>query len=188
MNIYHSSLEAIEQVTAQLQRARCRHCRTQGQLVSHGYVQRKSPHGKPPQRVGKRVYCSPRYGRSGCGRTMQLYLACTLVYLHAKGSAVVAFMAALQRGVGIGRAYREATGAQEPRNGFRWLEKLAAMTVVFRAALRLPVLAAPPDASLNRAHPRHTLIVSTFRNLLAQWGSPLCAQFQTAQQRSFIRP
>lgn len=188
MNIYHPSLEAMEQVTAQLHEAVCRYCRTAGQLVSHGYVYKKSSHGKPPRRVGKRVFCSTRYGRVGCGRTVQLYLDCALVYLHATGATVVDFVAALLRGVRIQRAYREATGANEARNGFRWLRKLAAMIPVFRATVQQPVLEGPPREPLNRVNPRRALIVSTFRNLLAQYGSPLCARFQTAQQRSLIRP
>jgi hypothetical protein len=44
-----------------LQNAVCRHCQAEGQLVSHGCVYKKSSTGKPTRRVGKRVYCSPRY-------------------------------------------------------------------------------------------------------------------------------
>ncbi len=187
METYFSSLDAIEQVTAQLQDAVCRYCQTEGQLVSHGYAYKKSSKGKPTQRVGKRVFCSTRYGRSGCGRTMQLYLTCALVYLHVAGAVVIDFVAALRRGVSIDRAYRDATGACDARNAFRWLDKLAAMLPVFRAALGQPPLETSPGEPLNRANSRRAFIVSTFRGLDAQFGSPLCAMFQATWQRSFIR-
>ena len=187
MEIYYPSLEAIEQVTAQLQNKVCCHCQTKGQLVSHGRVYKKSSAGQPTRWVGKRVYCSPRYGRSGCGRTMQLYLATALVYLHVARTAVVDFVNALYRGLRIELAYRLATGARDTRSAFRWLDKLFTMGPVFRAALAQPPLDASPPQALNRANHRRGFIVSTFRGLITQFGTPLCAAFQSACQRSFIR-
>ncbi|MER2491631.1 hypothetical protein [Catenovulum sediminis] len=48
----------------------CQHCACSNSWVSHGFIYRQSG-----LKVGKRILCANRYGKSGCGRTLALYLA-----------------------------------------------------------------------------------------------------------------
>jgi hypothetical protein len=113
--------------------------------------------GAAPQAVGKRVFCSNRYQHSGCGRTIQLYLAVTVRYLHHAGSAVAAFVLALIAGTTIERAYRLAIGATTPRHAYRWLQRLGAQTSAYRSVAHRPAWqdsAAPTRSPLeNRSTP-----------------------------------
>ncbi|MBI1889498.1 MAG: hypothetical protein HYS18_02500 [Burkholderiales bacterium] len=186
MQLYYSSLQAIEQQTMQLDDEPCRHCRQSHHLISHGFI-RKKRSGAEPEAVGKRVYCSNRNRHTGCGRTVQLYIDSTIRYLRHAGECVVAFALSLIKGLTIQYAYHAATGtdADTPRNAYRWLHRLSAQLSVWRSLAHKPPL---QDAGANaaaHAGPRQ-LLTSTFAALLQHFGQPLCAHYQRHTQRPFL--
>ena len=185
MQIYYSSLEAIEQQTRQLNHEQCAHCKQTHQLVSHGFIRKKRV-GDEPEAVGKRVFCSNRLNHTGCGRTVQLYLDSTLRYLHYAGIAVVAFVLALITGMTIRRAYHHATGAATPRHAYRWLNRLGAQMSAYRSLSHRPALQGTGLGVAANRPLRWVLLTSTFKGLLLQFGQPLCAGYQRQLQRSFL--
>lgn len=186
MQTYYPSLDAIHQQTMQLAPEQCQHCRQTHQLVSHGFVRKKRA-GGDPYPVGKRVFCSNRHHRTGCGRTMQLVLDSTLRYMHHAGSAVVAFVLWLLAGVSIALAYTHATQAQSPRHAYRWLHRLEAQMSVYRSLFHQPPLNEQPPPFGVRPHGlRRTLLASTFAALLSRFKQPLCQTFQSQLQRPFV--
>jgi hypothetical protein len=185
MQHYYPSLQAIEQRTMQLEHAQCTHCKQTQQLVSHGFIRKKRV-GAEPEAVGKRVFCSNRHHRTGCGRTMQLSIDSTIRYLHHAGSCVVAFVLALIAGMTIGHAYHHATGAATPRHAYRWLNRLCAQLSIYRSLLhRAPLSNAVPIIAANRPV-RLLSLMSTFKLLLQQFKQPLGASYQLQLQRSFL--
>lgn len=185
MQIFYPNLSAIEQQTRQLDDASCRHCGKTQQLVSHGFVYKKRA-GAEPQAVGKRVFCSNRKRRTGCGRTMRLYLDSTVRWLHHAGAHVVAFMLALIAGRTVQQAYGQATGATDPRHAWRWLDRLCAQLSSYRSLAHQPPLPGA-DATAAASRPvRHGLLASTCTQLLQRFGPPLCANYQRHTQRSFL--
>jgi hypothetical protein len=185
MQIYYASLSAIDQQTMQLDHARCRHCQKAHQLVSHGFIYKKQPRADPAA-VGKRVFCSNRNCRTGCGRTMRLYLDANVRSMHYAGACVVAFVLALIAGMTIERAYAHATGAATPRNAYRWLDRLGAQLSVYRSLSHRPALQdAAPGVAANRPL-RLVSLGSTFKALLQRFAQPLCAVYQSQLQRSFL--
>jgi hypothetical protein len=193
MQTYYPSLQAIHQQTLQLKLEQCKHCQQTQQLVSHGFIRKKRNCGDP-QAVGKRVFCSNRHHRTGCGRTMQLYLDSTLRYLHHAGSAVVAFVLSLLAGFSIALAYLQATGTDTPRHAYRWLHRLHAQISLYRSLFHQPLAeqqqqtttVATPDQS-HRPHAlRRSLLASTFGALLKRFKQPLCQAYQAKLQRPFF--
>jgi hypothetical protein len=190
MQIYYPSLSAIEQQTMQLYEVACRHCQKTGQLISHGFIYKKQL-GTDPVTMGKRVYCSNRHKHTGCGRTIQLDLDQTVRYLHSTGAAVVAFVLSLIAGVPIQQAYQGATGTATPRNAYRWLNRLCEQLSTYRSLAHQMPLANPTATALamgvaaNRPL-RMQLLLPTFGSLLARFGQPLCAVYQSALQRSLL--
>jgi transposase-like protein len=185
MQIYYPSLQAIEQRTMQLDTARCPHCGQSHQLVSHGFIRKKQVQAEQ-QVVGKRVLCSNRYHRTGCGRTMQLYLDTTVRYLHHTGNAVVAFVLSLMAGMSIQAAYHHATGTATARHAYRWLHRLAAQSSAYRSVPHRPPLQdAASDAVANRPA-RLGALMSTFTALLHALGQRPCSAYQLQLQRSFL--
>jgi hypothetical protein len=185
MKIYYPSVHAIQQQTLQLDHEQCSHCKQSQQLVSHGFIHRKRV-GALPAAIGKRVFCSNRRRRTGCGRTVQLYLDSTLRYLHYAAGVVEAFLLALLAGMTIQRAYLEATGTEVPRNAYRWLSKVWAQLSAYRSLLHQPQLPDMPQTATANRPLRRCLLMATAEMLLRQWGPPLCAGFQRKWQRSFL--
>ena len=184
MHIYYPDLAAIELQTRQLECERCPHC-GQMQLVSHGYVYKKCV-GAEPQAVGKRVICANRR-RDGCGRTVRLYLDSTVRYLHYAGTQVVAFVLALMAGLRVQPAYCQATGTAEPRNAWRWLNRLHGQLSCYRSlSHRAPLPEADGDAPGTDRCVRREVLKSTLQNLLQHFGPPICANYQRQTQRSFL--
>ena len=184
MQLYYSNIQAIEQQTSQLDNESCRHCGRTHQLVSHGFVYKKRL-GGDPLAVGKRVFCSNRHRRPGCGRTMRLYLDAALRGLHYAGAQVVAFVFALMSGSTVRQAYAHATGRHEARHAWRWLDKLQVRLSGYRSLAHRPPL--PTEASVAPIHSaRQSLLASTFHGLAQRFGAPLCANYQRLTQRSFL--
>ncbi len=185
MQRYYTSLQAIHQQTLQLEYAQCKHCQQTQNLVSHGYIRKKQV-GAEPQAVGKRVYCSNRRHRTGCGRTMQLYLDSTIRYLHHTGCSVVALVQLLMAGMTIQHAYHQATGTVTPRNAYRWLYRLHMRASVYRSLPHRPLLQNVGPFITAHRPARLVLLMSTFQTLLQCFGQPLCTLYQSQLQRSFL--
>ena len=185
MRIYYPSLDAIHQQTMQLEPEQCKHCLQRRQLVSHGFIRKKRV-GAQPEAIGKRVFCSNRHRRTGCGRTMQLYRDATIRSVHHAGCRVVAFLCAWLTGASIERAYQDATGANSARHAYRWLHRLAAQMSTYRSRLHRPPLATSMSATTPPRSPRRLLLASTFSALLTHLGEPLCQRYQSQWQQSFF--
>jgi transposase-like protein len=175
----------MHQQTMQLACEQCKHCGQTHQLVSHGFIRKKRAAGDPYP-VGKRVFCSNRHHRTGCGHTMQLYLDSTLRYMHHVGSALVAFVLLLLAGVSITLAYTQATHAQTPRHAYRWLHRIEAQMSNHRSLLHQPLLAQPPPFGIRPHGLRRTLLAWTFAALLSRFKQPLCQTYQLQLQRPFV--
>lgn len=185
MQIYYPSLQAIEQQTMQLEHAQCRHCGQTRQLVSHGFIRKKRV-GAEPAAVGKRVFCSNRNNRTGCGRTLQLYLDATIRCLHHAGCRVAAFVWSLAAGMTILNAYHQATGTASPRHAYRWLHRLGAQLSVYRSVSHRPPLQDTAQIGAAKRPARLLLLISACEVLLQRFGQPLCAAYQLQLQRPFL--
>jgi hypothetical protein len=185
MQIYYPDLPAIEQQTRQLTNQPCRHCKQTQQLVSHGFIYKKRSKADP-EAVGKRVFCSNRNRRTGCGRTMQLYMSSIVRYLHYAGHCVVLFMLARLDGLSIQHAYQHATGATNPRNAYRWVEKLWRQLSVYRCLFHQPLSPDCHPIAVGHSSPRWTLLGATFRLLSLKLNEPICAAYQLKWQQPFL--
>jgi len=185
MKRYFDDLDTLHRFTLALDSQphpiRCRHCAKQGQLVSHGFVYKKQRQGKR-RTVGKRLFCSNRHGRSGCGRTIRLYLATELAFLHYTTVHLTAFLLALLSGHTIQRAYRAATQTSEPRHAWRWLHKLQRRLVDYRALLKVP--RSQPACRCTLKNKQRDILLSSLHGLFSTLGS--CAQIQHRTQTAFV--
>jgi hypothetical protein len=114
----------------------CAHCSKHDQFVSHGiiYKQRSSSFA---EKVGKRIFCSNRYGRTGCGRTFQLYVANEIPSFRYGAAHLFIFITALITKHKMEEAYLQATGQSESRNAWRWLNKLMFKLSEYRSFLKV---------------------------------------------------
>lgn len=127
----------------------CAHCGKYDQWVSHGCVYKDSP-TDAAQVVGKRIICSNRYGRTGCGRTRQLYLADVIPNRQYRLAVLIAFIERLLGGALVEQAYLDAIGCatKEPRQAWRWLKDLFKQLPQWRTLIAKPVECfVPPQRS-----------------------------------------
>lgn len=185
MQRYYPNLQAIHQQTMQLEYAQCKHCKQTQHLVSHGFIRKKRV-GAGPEAVGKRIYCSNRHHRTGCGRTMQLYLDSTIRYLHHAGCCVVALVLLLMAGMTVQHAYHQATGVGTPRNAYRWLHRLQMQASAYRSLLHRPLLQNVGPFIVAHRSARLVSLMPAFQSLLQYFGQPLCTAYQSQLQQSFL--
>jgi len=182
----------IHQYTLQLEQMcdslKCQSCSKCDQFVSHGFVYKKQHQGDK-EKVGKRIFCTNRYCRSGCGSTFRLYLCTEIPILHFGTAELLIFLRALLSHASIGVAYEKATGTVEPRNAYRWLNKLKDKLIDYRQFLKVRHEKIT-TAFKSRGHrlkillPTLQRVFSTFTNL-SNFSNP-CASYQISQPDNFI--
>lgn len=161
----------------------CQGCSAVGQWVSHGFVYRYHHH-QVQQIVGKRIFCSNRHGRSGCGRTRRLYLAGVIPRWRYCTLALSLFLCALIAGASIVNAYTQATHAQDARNAYRWLHQLQAKITTYRTIIGTHN--ACSSRMFTHRVRRLQILLPTLHTLLDKFGDHPIQQYQILQQQRFV--
>lgn len=183
---FFDSLNAIEQFISQLDSPlkpfTCRHCHQSQAWVSHGFVYRQRS-SRVRETIGKRLFCSDRYGKKGCGRTVQLYRYTEIPARHYTTSQVFLFLSSLLAGLSVCAAYRRVAGRRAERQGWRWLTTLFAKLSEFRRFLQRQEERLCPFAQYSK---HRQLLLSSLQHLFISLPGCACAHFQLQQQRSFF--
>jgi hypothetical protein len=186
MQKFFESIQSINQFTFSLDsrstQIECQHCHQCRAWVSHGFVyKQRSIILKEP--VGKRIFCSNRLGKVGCGRTVQLYLSSEIPFRQYSAVHVFLFVSALLAGLSVSVAYQRVAGLFTDRQGWRWLSVLFEKLSEFRSHLPSRY-SSVGDYSFRSK--RLQLLLPTLHGIfnLANPGS--CSAFQFRQQSAFF--
>lgn len=188
MQSFFPSLNTLEQYTSSLNSlahtTTCTHCLKSDQWVSHGYVYQQHSR-RQATIVGKRILCSRRYGKSGCGRSRQLYLQHVLPRRRYSMSTLITFVVLLAKGMSVVQAYRKATARQhcEARHAWRWLRALYAQLGPWRSLLRRR-----PSATPNNTRRRSRRLTILLPTLLRLWPTPAHALGHQGQHQRDVLP
>lgn len=140
MQIFFSSMASIEHFTHSLGTITpdnaCEYCSQNDQWVPHGYVYRQQTMAQR-HTVGKRILCSQRHGKDGCGRTRQLYLGNIIPKRRHCIHTLATFILLLCKGLTVTQAYQDARHDphRDPRHAWRWLNALMAQLARLRTSL-----------------------------------------------------
>lgn len=160
----------------------CAHCLKNDQFVSHGVVYKQRSIDKA-EKVGKRIFCSNRYGRNGCGRTFQLYVASEIPFCRYGAAQLLVFIISLLANLTIADSYQQATGQLESTHAWRWLNKLMAKLSDYRHFLK--VRAQTPSIRVSsRSKPLQHLLPTLVRLFTDRNNG--CVVYQTVQQQPFF--
>jgi len=154
----------------------CAHCQQDAQWVSHGFVYKKSS-GGTFSTVGKRVICSNRHNKFGCGRTIRLYLAHRTPNFQYPVAAFFAFVKALLASYPIDTAYQQSTGAHSSRNAYHWLNRFLLNTDRYRIQIPFKVIPIQQSSSSHRIN----VIKETFAGLIEHFDCGKNYQYKTQQ-------
>jgi hypothetical protein len=186
MKLFYPDFSAINAFTMSLNfhqnELECRHCLKSDQFVSHGIVY-KQRSGSVTEKVGKRLFCSNRYGRSGCGRTFQLYIASEIPAFRYGAAHLFVFISALIANQTISEAYMQATGQTEYKNAWQWLKRLTFKLSEYRTFLKCRVKT-PSNISSSPSHFLRHLLPTLIR--LFSPTNNGCFDYQMTQQRAFF--
>ena len=169
----------------------CKHCGQTHAWMSHGYVykQRTSSSLEP---VGKRILCSKRGGKMGCGRTVRLYLSSDTPRRHYGANALFLFLSALIAGATLRQAYGQATGhkntedTEGARQGWRWLSRLVERLTVFRSQLSFDTAKTTLSSAFSHRCRRLRILLPTIHAMLPQCRSCPCAAYHKDTQMSLL--
>lgn len=187
MQFFFNNMASLHQFTLDLDThvgtLSCHQCAQNNQFTSHGFVYKKQHNGDKIA-VGKRILCSARYGKTGCGATRRLYLAEVIPSLAYTSMHISCFLIALIQGESIQAAYQSATKTIDPRNAYRWLRKLQDKLTDFRILLKARI-----DTQIDQLTFRTRqlqLLLPTLQRLFLDLQTTVCSSFQMRYQTSFI--
>jgi len=187
MQKYFNTIESVDSFTLSLDyhknKLQCLHCNKSDQFVSHGFIYKQRSISLA-EKVGKRIFCSNRYGRSGCGRTFQLYVASQFPSFHYSSNHLVIFINSLLKNLTVRASYRNATGQSESRNAWRWLNKLIIKLTDYRRYLKARTQTAS-TAFKSKAR-RLQILLPTLTRLFNKVNGCPCSHYQQCYQLAFI--
>ena len=114
----------------------CPHCRQSGTLIGHGFLRGYAERGSGLVVRGRRIFCSNRGKRPGCGRTFSVKLGCVLSGFVVRTLTLWCFVQAVLGGLTLRAAWLvEAAGALSLSSGYRLWRRLSAAQSALRARL-----------------------------------------------------
>lgn len=159
----------------------CPHCRRTGMVIGHGLLVGYAEHGGERVVRGRRLLCSRRFRRSGCGRTFSVLLATVLAGFTVRTRSLSQLLEWVVGGLCRKAAWERASSGLTLRSGYRlWARLLAAQSHIRTA---LCGLGSPP--ALADARPTAQMLAH-LRQALGGATACLFAGFQLALQRGLL--
>jgi hypothetical protein len=129
-----------------LKLTRCPHCRRTGALIGHGFARGYAERGSDVVVRGRRVFCSNRGQRPGCGRTFSVLLSTVMSGFVVRTLTLFCFATAVLGGLTRRAAWlSETVGALSLSSGYRLWRRLSEAQAMLRG--RLCRVASPPDSA-----------------------------------------
>ncbi|MEE8059342.1 MAG: hypothetical protein V3T17_16120 [Pseudomonadales bacterium] len=187
MKQYFDNIDTLKRFTSELDRhqdqLKCQHCSKNDQFVPHSFIY-KQCHKALAEKVGKRIFCSNRYGHSGCGRPFTLYVASALPSLQYGTTHLFIFLSSLLANFTVKAAYKKATGQSASRNAWHWLTKVERRLMHYRTILKTRPHTV--NTRFSTRSKRLQILLPTLTRLFSCFGDCPCANFQLLNQCCFI--
>ena len=121
---YCSSLDEADQYLDSIKYVPCPHCRKVGFLNRHGFLKGYPLKGNEKIARGRRIYCSNRNNRSGCGRTCPLLLSSLMLGFCIGTGLLWKFMGLVLSGKSRKASWEALCSGLSVENGYRFWRKL----------------------------------------------------------------
>lgn len=173
----------LDEVLVAAKGAACPHCHRTGTLVGHGLLSGYAERGSHREIRGRRLLCSARFRRTGCGRTFSVLIATVIAGFSVRTPTVSGLLDAVVGGMNRKAAWQRleatagGTAGLSLRSGYRLWARLGAAQSRIRTAL---CGAAPPPATTD-VRPIAQML-SHLRLVVGSSGCVLAA-YQLALQR-----
>jgi hypothetical protein len=141
--------QALDEVLSGAKQMACPHCHRSGMVVGHGLLVGYAERGSDREIRGRRLLCSGRFRRAGCGRTFSVLLATVIAGFVVRTGTLSRMAGAVLGGLCRKTAWeRICTPGLSLRSGYRlWARLLAAQS---HLRTRLCAVAPPPASADDR--------------------------------------
>lgn len=127
---------ALDEVVFEIKLQSCPHCRVTGTLIGHGFLRGYAERSSERVLRGRRLYCSNRGRRRGCGRTFSVKLSTVLCGFVVRTATLWGFAKAVLAGLTRRAAWLgEACGALSLPSGYRLWRRLCSAQSGLRVRL-----------------------------------------------------
>jgi hypothetical protein len=152
----------LDGALAEAKQISCPHCHRAGMVVGHGVLMGYAEHGGERVVRGRRLLCSRRYRRSGCGRTFVVLLATVLAGFVVRTGTLSRLLESVAGGMCRKVAWEGGgTPGLTLRSGYRlWARLLGAQSRIRTALANVgppPVSTDPRPIAQMLAHLRQVL-------------------------------
>ena len=161
----------------------CPHCRTVGTLIRHGVLTGFDDSGPRRTVRARRIFCSNRHRRCGCGRTISVWIADKIRRLSLIARTVWAFLKRAVAGT-LAAAIRATNSVRSDRTMRRvWTRFQRAQSAIRTALLNR----GPPPTSAAAAfrRPAEAHVLAHLQSAFPQAACPVAA-FQSATRSFFV--
>ena len=173
-------VSSIEELDASLLNAKlllCPHCKRSGTFIGHGFLRGYAEHGSERVIRGRRLFCSDRFLRQGCGRTVAILLDCVMPRFNVRAATLFAFAKAVVEGTSRRAAWLgAAVSAASLSSGYRLWGRLLGAQCYLRT--KLTSLGSPPASAMTEPLAQ---LLEHFASALAICNGPF-EQFQSQLQ------
>ncbi len=177
---YHSDAEWTA-LAERLKHTPCPHCKVVGTLIRHGFLYGFDEASPQRQTVrARRIYCSKRRTRRGCGRTFSVWLADKVRRLSLTTTALGRF---LQRAASTG--IRAAIRAADRHLSDRTWQRIWTRFLLAQSMIRTALSSQCPPPALPAEHRPAAQVLA---HLHAAFPNALCpiAAFQQTLRTFFV--
>lgn len=155
----------------------CTHCGRCGNLIGHGFLQGYAERGSSQLIRGRRILCSNRGKKRGCGRTVSTLLSLFIERCSIAAATLWALFCGLAGGSSVARAAKETNFPQTLRSAYRRGAALKRRSLAWRSwlSVRTPTPASTSTRPLQqlRAHLTSALGARPFERPLFRQSSAL---------------
>jgi hypothetical protein len=171
----------LDAVLAEAKQIVCPHCRRIGMVVGHGLLMGYAEHGGECVVRGRRLLCSRRFRRTGCGRTFSVLLATVLAgFVTRAGSLSCLLESVVAGGLCRKAAWEQAASGLTLRSGYRLWARLLAV----QSRVRTVLCGVGPPPATTDVRPMAQMLAHLRQVLSAT--ECLFAGFQLAFQRDLF--
>ena len=175
-------------IVERLKQIPCPHCKTIGMLIRHGTL--SGFDDQSPQRKtirARRIFCSDRHQRRGCGRTFSVWLADKIRRLSLTARTLWMFLQLAVAG-SIAAAIRATIQATNCHRSDRTFQRIWKRFDWAQSSIRTALLARGPPPELPAVHTRQPTAAQVLAHLQSAFPHADCpiAAFQHATRSFFV--
>jgi hypothetical protein len=138
--------QGLDDALAQAKQISCPHCHRTGMIVGHGLLMGYAERSSDREVRGRRLLCSGRLRRSGCGRTFSVLISTMMAGFAVRTRSLSGLLEAVVGGCCLKAAWEKVGTGLSLRSGYRlWARLMAAQSHV-RTML---CAVGPPPASTD---------------------------------------